>query len=93
MTLSIRLDQELERDIERRARVEGISKSALVRRCLEEFFAECGDGNLAWELGKDVFGRHGSGRGDLSKNRRKLVREKIHARKGAVRRGPSGRVV
>jgi hypothetical protein len=35
----------------------------------------------AWELGKDLFGKHGSGLGDLSRRRKKLVSEKIRARR------------
>ena len=35
-----------------------------------------------WELGKGLFGKHSSGRNDLSTNAKVLVREKIHAKKG-----------
>ena len=33
-----------------------------------------------WALGKDLFGAHGSGRGDLSKNRKALLKAKLGSR-------------
>ncbi len=33
-----------------------------------------------WELGKVVFGAHGSGRGDLSENRKTLLKAKLDSR-------------
>jgi AbrB family looped-hinge helix DNA binding protein len=35
----------------------------------------------AWEMGKDLFGKHTSGLEDLSRDRKRLLREKIHARR------------
>ena len=36
--------------------------------------------NLAWELGKNLFDKHSSGRGNLSKDRKKIIREKLYAK-------------
>jgi hypothetical protein len=80
--LTLRLNKELESALDTAAARAGISKSELVRQCLEEFLADKQPANLAWELGKDLFGTHGSGRGDLSRRRKELIREKIHARRG-----------
>jgi hypothetical protein len=33
-------------------------------------------------LGKDLFGKYSSNRGDLGRNAKRIAREKIHARKG-----------
>lgn len=82
MTVSLRLEPKLAEELDVAAEREGVSKSELIRRCLEAYLAEQGDSRLAWELGKDRFGKHGSGRSDLSKNRKKILKEKIHARKG-----------
>jgi hypothetical protein len=35
----------------------------------------------AYVLGKEVFGRHGSGRADLSPRRKQFLREKLKARR------------
>ena len=35
----------------------------------------------AWEAGKELFGRHSSGRSNRSTDRKQLVREKVRARR------------
>ena len=84
MTISIRLDEGLEKQLTQAARLEGVSKSDLVRRCLQKYLDSRKEGHLPWELGKHLFGCVGSGRSDLSKAGRGLVKEKIHAKKGRV---------
>jgi hypothetical protein len=79
--LTLRLERELHAALERAAAAAGVSKSALARKCLTEYLARLNSHNNAWELGKDVFGRRGSGRQDLSKRAETIVREKIHARR------------
>jgi len=80
MSLSIRLDKRLAKELTRAARRSGVSKSELMRRCLREYIARQKIDNLAWEVGKNLFGRYGSGRSDLSRNAEKIVREKIRAK-------------
>ena len=82
MTITVRLDAKTKRALARAAKENGLSNSELVRHCLREYLDQSGDGRLAWELGKDVFGKYGSGRGDLARNAKRIVREKIHAKKG-----------
>ena len=36
--------------------------------------------NIAWELGKNLFNKHSSGQGNLSKDRKKIIRDKLHAK-------------
>jgi hypothetical protein len=79
--LTLRLDKELDRTLAQAAALAGLSKSAFVRKCLSEYLAEAGSNNIAWELGREVFGRRGSGRRDLSRRAKTVVREKIHARR------------
>lgn len=84
MTISLRLDEQLQRELERAARAAGVSKSEVIRRSLQEFLARSNTQRTPWELGQHLFGRYGSGRSDLSSNRKRLVREKVHARKRRV---------
>jgi Arc/MetJ-type ribon-helix-helix transcriptional regulator len=84
MTISLRLDEQLQRELERAARAAGVSKSEVIRRSLQEFLSRRSNQRTPWELGQHLFGCYGSGRGDLSTNRKRLVREKVHARKRRV---------
>lgn len=83
MTISIRLEPEVDRKLAAAASQEGVSKSEFVRRCLaKELDARPVDrGKLAWELGKDVFGKHGSGRSDVSENDEKILDEIFDAKR------------
>ncbi len=38
--------------------------------------------NLAWEIGKDLFGSYHSGRGDLSQNAKKIAKQRIRQKYG-----------
>ncbi|MBF0349395.1 MAG: hypothetical protein HQM11_00095 [SAR324 cluster bacterium] len=35
---------------------------------------------ISWEIGKEFFGKYGSGQGHLSGQSKKIIREKIHAK-------------
>jgi hypothetical protein len=80
MAISVRLEKELERALTALARREGVTRSDLLRQCLREFLARKRLGKSAWEIGKDLFGKVGSGRSDLSSRRKAIVREKIRAK-------------
>ena len=82
MTLTVRIEKRLEQALGRAAREEGVTRSEMLRRCLEEFLARRKSSRVAWELGKDLFGKLGSGRSDLSADRKQVLREKIRAAKG-----------
>ena len=82
MTITVRLEPELGRQLSSVARQEGLTRSELTRVCLRDFLARRKTRKSAWELGKDLFGKFGSGRGDLSKSKRTVLRAKIHAKKG-----------
>ncbi len=81
MTITVRLDAQTKRALTSAAKKQGLSNSELVRQCLQEYLDPSGDGRLAWELGKEVFGKHGSGRSDLASHAKQIAREKIHAKK------------
>ena len=80
MSVTIRLPVPLEKELARAASRKRVSKSQLIRDCLEAFLKADHDTPLAWELGKDLFGKVGSGRSDLSRNRKQIVRDKLNAR-------------
>jgi hypothetical protein len=78
MTLTVKLGPELERALARRSAERGVPKSAVVKQALIEHFAK--EPVSAYELGKDLFGRHGGGKGDLSVRRREYFAEMIDAK-------------
>ena len=56
---------------------EGVSKSEFVRRCITRQLEStpADRARLAWELGKDVFGKHGSGQSNGSENDETILDE------------------
>ncbi len=80
MSVTVRLPLPLERELARAASRKRVSKSQLIRDCLQAFLNAESDAPLAWDLGKDLFGKVGSGRSDLSQNRKQIVRDKLNAR-------------
>ena len=77
--MSLRLHSRLQRKLAACARSHGTSKSELVRKLITDFVETRRTGPTPWELGKDVFGREGSGRRDASVNRKKYLKEKLRA--------------
>ena len=80
MTISLRLDSQLAKRLDAAAGAKGVSKSELIRRCLDEYLENEDQRPTAWEMGKHLFGRHGSGRSDLSKNSEQILRERFRAK-------------
>jgi hypothetical protein len=79
MSITINLDPHLEKELESLVEIEGINIPLLVQQYLESLIREkCQP--TAWELGQDLFGKYGSGQGNLAKDRKKILREKIHAK-------------
>jgi|GEM_PF-1844707 len=62
------------------ARNLGLTKSELVRKSLVEYICKLNKQNV-WEAGKDLFGRHAGGNGDLSSNRKALLKDRITAKR------------
>ena len=86
MTISLRLDDRLTRKLAALAKARGLSKSELIRRCLNEYLAGQDQQPTAWELGKHLFGCYRSRRGDLSVRAREVARERLHARRAKKNR-------
>ena len=72
MTLTVKLEAELEEQLRQRAQASGRSTSDVVRAALQAYLAQDGDGpeRSAFELGADFFGRH-SGSADLATQRKR----------------------
>ncbi len=83
MTLSVRLDAELDRLIRQASRALARTKSEVVKASLREYCQRVlreGDAN-PYALIADLLGRAGSGRGDLSVHGRKYLIESLHAKR------------
>lgn len=78
--ITLRLDPKLEQAVNNTAKNLGLTKSELIRNSINAYL-----GNLkqpsAWEIGKDLFGQYSSGLGNLSSNRKELVKNKIKAKR------------
>ena len=93
MAVSLRLSKSEEKSLASAARRAGVSKSEYLRQCLIARLEAERHHSWAYELGKDLFGKHASGRPDLSENAETIVREKIHAKARRHRLRPAGRSV
>jgi predicted DNA-binding protein len=78
--ISLRLDKDTENQLIRIASAKGVTKSAFLRQILLERLDEEKHAATPWELGKESFGRMGSGRSDLATNRKSILKEKIRAK-------------
>jgi len=80
--LTVKMDAELERELEAAARATGLTKSEFVRRGLHDAIARSKRRRAPspWDLGRDLFGKVASGRSNLSETR---ARDLIGARRNA----------
>ena len=77
MTLTVKLDRDLEALLIARSRAEGSTKSAIVQAALRAHFEH--RRASAYDLGKGLFGRRGSGTTDLSTRRRDYYADLVDA--------------
>jgi Arc/MetJ-type ribon-helix-helix transcriptional regulator len=81
MTITIRLPEKLEADLRARLDAQGVGVSDFVREAIvEKLEREPAKKPTAYDLGKDLFGKHGSGRDDLSTNRKAILGEILRAK-------------
>ena len=81
MTITIRLPTKLEAELRLQLNARRVPLSDFVRDAIaEKLQREPGEQLSAYELGKDLFGRHGSGRHDLSSNRKSVLNEVLRAK-------------
>ena len=72
--ITLRLDPKLEQAVNITAKNLGLTKSELIRKCIKDYLVNSSHSN-AWETGKDLFGKHSSGEGNLSVDRKKIIKE------------------
>ncbi len=78
--LSVRLPGELEKKVKKIATTEGRTKTEIIRTALEAYVKSKDQTKSAYDLGKNLFGKHGSGSGDLSTSYKIKVKECIRAK-------------
>ena len=74
---SIRLTRELEEKLEQMARDQHKTKSEIIKSALENYLEHYDRMKSAYDLGKDLFGKYGSGMSNLSREYKGLLRKKI----------------
>jgi predicted DNA-binding protein len=78
--LTVRLPDDLERELERLAAEGGTTKTQIVRTALERYVTAQREQRSSFELGEELFGRYGSGDRTLSTSYKGRVREKLRAK-------------
>ncbi|WP_020402379.1 CopG family ribbon-helix-helix protein [Gracilimonas tropica] len=74
---SIRLSEEMEKDLEAIAAQKKTSRSNIVKEALVEYMAKEKKYNQPFEIGKRYFGKYGSGETDRSKTYKSSIKSKI----------------
>ena len=77
--ITLRLDPKLERSIDNTSKHLGLTKSELIRRSIQEYLNKISS-QSPWDLGKDLFGKYSSDRGNLSFDRKQIIKKKIRAK-------------
>ena len=82
MTLTVRLEPELEDQLEDYCQAEGTTKTAVVTRALRDFLNTLRQQRTPYELGADLFGADKTEDNGLevSRNYKKLLKEKLRAK-------------
>ncbi len=78
--ITLRLDPKLEQAVNNTAKNLGLTKSELIRKSINEYLGKLKQPN-AWEIGEELFGKYSSGLGNLSSNRKELMKSKIQAKR------------
>ena len=78
--ITVRLEPQLELTVNTLARQMGISKSEFIRNSIATFIDSLKKPS-PWALGNDVFGKYASGQGNLSTDRKRIVKEIIEAKR------------
>jgi predicted DNA-binding protein len=74
---SIRLPEDFEKKLRDIAELEKTSKSEIIKEALRRYFDTFYHETSPFELGKDLFGKYGSGKGNLSSDYKNIIRERI----------------
>ena len=80
MTVSLRLEKNLEAQLRQRLAHDGIPLSEFIRQAILEKLERETQPADPYTLGRGLFGRHASGEPDRSQRRKQIIREQLHAR-------------
>lgn len=76
--VTLRLPQKMEDKVIKIAELENSTKTDIIRKALLLYFQKYDKKNNPYELGKDLFGKYSLDRSDISKNYKKLLKEKLN---------------
>ena len=74
--ITLRVDKKLEETLKNAAKAKGLSKSEIVRQSLVEYLSSHCQNN-SHKIGERVFGKYGSGKGNLSTDSEVILRDKL----------------
>jgi RHH-type transcriptional regulator, rel operon repressor / antitoxin RelB len=83
MPTTVRLSKDIDDKLMTLAKSRNTTKSAIVTESLKVYLESHLSDQTPFEIGKALFGRHQSGRGDLAERHKTLIREKLHAKNRA----------
>ncbi|MES0490707.1 MAG: ribbon-helix-helix protein, CopG family [Leptospirales bacterium] len=78
---TVRLNKELEDQIDAIAQNEHITKSDVIKKALENYCTTFYSEKTPYEIGKELFGRQGSGRKNGSTNYKNIINKIIHEKR------------
>ncbi|MBM4236764.1 MAG: ribbon-helix-helix protein, CopG family [Firmicutes bacterium] len=78
---SVRLPDDLEEKIKILSEKKNLSKSEIVREALQDYMTKDEATEHPYDLGRDLFGQHSSGDGNLSETYKKRIKEKIREKR------------
>jgi predicted DNA-binding protein len=77
---TVRLPLDIEQKLEVLSRSTHKSKTAIIKEAIENMFLKNENEKDSYELGEEYFGKYGSGKGNLSKDYKSLVKEKLNVK-------------
>ncbi|HOA08353.1 MAG TPA: CopG family transcriptional regulator [Spirochaetota bacterium] len=75
--LSIRLSSEIESKLDQISKTENKPKSEIIKSALDLYFKKYHEVTSPYELGKDLFGKAGSGQSNSSKDYKSILKGKL----------------
>ena len=75
--ISLRLTTDLEHKLNQISKTENVSKSEIIKKALIMYLNDNEKKYNPYFLGKDLFGKYGSGKSNLSKDYKKIVKGKL----------------
>jgi len=77
---TVRLPPEVEQKLRSLSALKGKTKSELIKEALEKLFASEETSSDSFELGKEYFGKHGSGQTTRSTEYKRILKDKLSAK-------------